>query len=452
MARAGIIFAAIALLDWGVVGAIPLGFLYLAPMLLVGSVLGSSQILVIALLCTGMAEAFDDFTWTPRTGLPRDVLYFAAFAAVGLFVREMSRNRLTALDHLHEVEHERDARRDAEEQLKALIESSPAAIVTADANGVIMMANGAACRMFALSDRNLTGKILYSFLPSLTNASRHVPSDQFFRTVMQARGQRDDGETFLADICFSTYRTSEGPRITAMVLDASEDLRTHEVAGLHQLMAGSRIAMSAVSHEIRNVCAAIAIVHKNLAQEGRLAGSEDFDALGSLVVSLERIASINLQQSSGQATEVDLVALLDELKIIMGPLLHEENISTEWVISPALPKVWADRSSLMQVFLNILMNSNRALASRYQQSRIKVVVKSSLTQVQVEFSDNGGGVAHADQLFHPFQPGATSTGLGLYLSRALMRSFGGDLHYRPLGDGACFIVDLNASTVTTQRT
>ena len=36
---------------------------------------------------------------------------------------------------------------------------------------------------------------------------------QSFRTVMQCRGRREDGEAFLADIWFSTYRTSAGSRL-----------------------------------------------------------------------------------------------------------------------------------------------------------------------------------------------------------------------------------------------
>lgn len=441
--RAAIVFVLVALLDWSVVGAIPLGFLYLLPMLLVGSVVGPLPIAVMAALCTFLAEAFDDFDWTPRTGIPRDVLYFAAFAGVGLFVREISRNRRAALEHLHEVEQQRDARREAEEQLKALIESSPAAILTADTDGVVLMANEAAHRMLALPPATLPGRTIYSYLPSLTNVSRHDPARQFFRTVMQARGQREDGDTFLADICFSTYRTNEGSRLTAMVIDASEDLRTHEVSGLRQLLEGSRIAIGAVSHEIRNVCGAIAVVHKNLSHRGLLAGNEDFEALGNLVVALERIASVNLKQSTDKPTEVDLAALLDELKIIVTPLLHEDGIASEWSVQTALPLVWADRSSLMQVFLNLITNSSRALAGN-EHPCIHITARSAKSQVLVEVSDNGGGVPQPEHLFHPFQSGATSTGLGLYLSRAFMRSFSGDLRYEAIPNGARFLVDLNA--------
>jgi len=45
-------------------------------------------------------------------------------------------------------------------------------------------------------------------------------------------------------------------------------------------------------------------------------------------------------------------------------------------------------------------------------------------------------------LFKPFQQNAKSTGLGLYLSRALMRSFGGDLRWEPGREGAIFIVEI----------
>jgi two-component system sensor kinase FixL len=439
--KAGIMIAAVALVDWLVVGEIPLGFLYLAPMLVVGASLDPWQISLIAVLCTFLAEIFDDLPWNLRTGLSRDVLYFAAFIGAGLYVRAIAINRRSALKHLHEIELQMDARREAEEQLKILIESSPAAIVTTDANGNVLMANEAAHRLLALSQGTLPGKTIHRYLPSLTNISRHEDSKQYFRSVMQARGHRDDGETFLADICFSTYRTNAGSRLTAMVLDGSEEFRTHEVSGLHQLLAGSRIAVSAVSHEIRNVSSAIGAVHQNLAHDGSLAGNKDFEALGNLIGALERIASVNLRQSSDQATEVDLAALLDELKIVVTPSLQEENIEAEWIVEPGLPLVWADRPSLMQVFLNLITNSVRALSDRGHRI-LSVNARDEGNQVLVEVADNGGGVAHPEHLFRPFQAGAVATGLGLYLSRAFMRSFGGELHYVSIPGGACFVVSL----------
>lgn len=448
--RVGALIAAIALLDWWVVGEIPLGFLYLVPMAMAGSLLSPWQIGAIAALCTFLAELFSDLRWGLRTGTSRDVLFFAAFLGAGLFVREVSRNRKVALAHLDEIKHQSEARREAEEQLRFLIESSPAAILTADASGAVLMANEAAHRMLAVPGGKLSGRMIHHYLPSLRNVCGSDASQHFFRTVMQARGQRDDGETFLADICFSTYRTDAGLRLAAMVLDTSEDLRTHEVAGLHQLLAGSRIAIGAVSHEIRNICGAIGAVHQNLLRGGLLTESKDFEALGNLIGSLERIANVNLRQSIDQATEVDLAAVLEELRIVIGPTLEEENIATQWTAEPGLPLVWADRSILMQVFLNLVTNSIRALAQSKGRN-LSVNAKAKRDQVLIEFSDNGGGVAHPEHLFRPFQDGAESTGLGLYLSRAFLRSFGGEVHYAALPAGACFTVSLNAANTRRQE-
>ena len=49
-----------------------------------------------------------------------------------------------------------------------------------------------------------------------------------------------------------------------------------------------------------------------------------------------------------------------------------------------------------------------------------------------------------ENLFRPFQRGAESTGLGLYMSRAIMRSFGGELLYEPRERGCCFAIVLHA--------
>jgi C4-dicarboxylate-specific signal transduction histidine kinase len=72
-------------------------------------------------------------------------------------------------------------------------------------------------------------------------------------------------------------------------------------------------------------------------------------------------------------------------------------------------------------------------------------------QVCVEVVDNGGGVAQPEHLFRPFQAGAESTGLGLYMSRAFLRSFHGDLRYVPIEDGACFVVELMQSSEAAQE-
>jgi PAS domain S-box-containing protein len=457
LTRAVLMTAAVAVIDWRIDGNIPLGFLYLFPMLLVGSVLSRWQIAGAAAVCTFLAELFDSFDWFSPAGIPRDILIFAAFFCMGLFVFEVVRSRQAALQYTVEIERESRARSDAEEQLKVLVESSPAAVFTTNSDGAVLLANEAAHRLFAIPPGTLAGRSIHEFLPSLVNvlssrststaggaavSEKRAP----FRTAMQCRGRRQNGEAFVADVWFSTYSTSAGPRLAAMVVDGSEDLRNREELSLHQLLAGSRILVGAVSHEIRNVCGAIAMAHANLSKSAglatTLASNKDFEALGNLILALEKIAAMDLRQMADQASNVDLASLLEEYRIIVEPALQDQDTRLAIEIQPGLPLVWADRQSLLQVLLNLTRNSERAMQ---HQSRRELTITAAFEKqrVTVRFTDTGCGVAHPDRLFRPFQQQAQATGLGLYLSRAFMRSFRGDLRYEPEPAGSSFIVELS---------
>jgi two-component system sensor kinase FixL len=439
---AALMIALIALIDSRVAAEIPLGFLYIVPMLVVGSSFTRWEICGVATVCAWLAESFDEFPWGPNTGLPRDLLYFAAFFCMGLFMHEVTRSRKLSVQQMRQIESEMTARRDAEEQLKVLVDSSPAAIITTSSNGCILLANDAANRLFGLKPGTLPGLPIRDYLPSLINVPALDSNRQAFRTAMQCRGRRADGEVFQADVWFSTYVTSAGPRLAAMVLDTSEDLRTHEESNFHQMLASSRIIVAAVSHEVRNVCGAIALVHENLARSGVLKDNKDFETLGTLVLALERIAAMDLRQSASHAAGVEIQPLLDELRIVIESSLRDGGVTIRWEIEEDLPPVWADRQSLMQVFLNLTKNSERAMEDQ-ERKELTVNARREALGVAIRFHDTGGGVAHPERLFHPFQVEAQSTGLGLYLSRAFMRSFKGDLHYEPETGGSTFVVELS---------
>jgi two-component system sensor kinase FixL len=440
--RALLMIAAIALIDWRVEGNIPLGFLYLIPMLLIGSALERYQIALCAALCTVLTEIFDNYDWFAWAAIPRDILIFAAFICAGLFTFEVVRSRQVIMRHAARIESEMEARREAEEQLQVLIESSPAGVFTADSTGSILLANEAAHRLFAVEPGSFIGRKADEFLPSLENLPALSRGRSIFRAVMQCRGRRSDGEYFLADVWFSTFQTNAGSRLAAMVVDASEDLRNREELSLNQLLAGSRILVGAVSHEIRNVAGAIAMAHANLSKSAAVQGNRDLEALGSLVEALEKIASIDLRGRSGQPASVDLPSLLEELRIVVEPALTDRDIHLTWQIDPGLPAVWADRQSLMQVFLNLVRNSERALEES-DRRELTISAHAAEHRVLIRFSDSGPGVTQPEHLFRPFQKEARETGLGLYLSRAFMRSFRGDLRYEVSVEGATFVVELS---------
>jgi signal transduction histidine kinase len=260
---------------------------------------------------------------------------------------------------------------------------------------------------------------------------------------MQCRGQRANGEVFLADVFFSTYRTAIGPRLAALVVDASEQLREREESGLEQLLAGSRILVGAVSHEVRNVCGAIAVIYENLARSGALHADRDFEALGSLVETLTRIASVELKQSRrpDPVAGIDLFETLDELRIVLEPYCRDAGIDVHWQVPEELPPVWADRHTLLQVLLNLIKNSERALDGA-PAKRIDIDLSAAGQAVLLRVTDSGPGIGSTEKLFQPFQHGAQSTGLGLFLSRAFVRSFHGELRHDPAVPGCSFVIEL----------
>ncbi len=303
LAWACVLIAAIALVDWHFENDVSFGFLYLFPMLMVGGCLRRWQIAIVAAVCTGLTEAFDPFPWVMAEGLSRVILTFAAFFATGYFGFASARSRRLADQHLREIENESELRRKTEEQLEFLISSSPATIFTLDASGNVLLANEAAHRLLRVDDTKLQGRPIAEFFPALATVPPTRDDAPSFHTEMECRGRRQDGDVFLAHVWFSTYQTKSGPRLAAVVFDTSEELRDRAEFNLQQILTGSKVLVAALCHEIRNVCGAIAVVHSKLARDERLSANEDFRALGTLVQGLEKMAGLELRQTTQSVAE-----------------------------------------------------------------------------------------------------------------------------------------------------
>jgi len=138
-----------------------------------------------------------------------------ALAGCGLFVAELSRNRRLSIE-AHRISLA------AQERLRALVETSSAAILTVDANGFIELANQAAGELLVPRDGTLVGHPIAAFLPELHHALRWEEAPQF-RASMQCRGHRGNGEMFVADVWFSTYKEGGEPKVAAIIAEVAED-------------------------------------------------------------------------------------------------------------------------------------------------------------------------------------------------------------------------------------
>jgi two-component system sensor kinase FixL len=156
------------------------------------------------------------------------------------------------------------------------------------------------------------------------------------------------------------------------------------------------------------------------------------------------MANLELRSRAGEVPELEDVSLrrvLDDLRIVIESEWTGINGLVRWHLPKSLPRVVADPHGLLQAFLNLAQNSHRAVQeSSIRELDITVCVEEGLALTR--FRDSGPGINCPEQLFQPFQPAAGGTGLGLYVSRALVRSYGGDIRFEPQPSGACFVVEL----------
>lgn len=386
--------------------------------------------IVVAATLWVLPQMFGSVIWLPG---PRTTLI--VLSVVCLAEMQQRRAELRAKERQHEDEERQ------QEEWAIFFENNPAAIVSADGHGRIVLANRAAHKLLGVENGSLPGQALHPCLPALASALRIERESPIMHTINECRGWRPDHSMFMADVCFSVTNTVVGTRLGAVLVDASERLQERERRALRSSMASSEIAMGAVLHEIRNLSAAAALMHTNLEKFPKITENPDFQALGNLVRALAKIASAELRPGEGSQSSVDLHALLDQLRIIIDPWFEESEMQVKWNIATDLPHVWGENAGLMQIFMNLAQNSNKAMVNSQER---ELTISGSLEDdfVVVRFIDTGPGVQAPEQLFEALQSRTGLKGLGLYLSRAIAHSICGDLKWEPTSRGSCFAVQL----------
>jgi two-component system, LuxR family, sensor kinase FixL len=202
----GVLVVVIAAIDWWTKPYFSLGFLYLFPIMLAAGFLPRWAIVLLGLGCAVLSERFSNLD--PADAHIRQGFEALALCGCGLLMSEVLRNRRLG--------------QEAEERVRVLVETSPAAILTVNEGGLIQLANQAAAELLAPRDGNLIGEPIAAFLPELHHALRPEEGPQF-RASMQCRGHRGNGESFLAEVWFSSYKEGTTPKLAAIIADVSEE-------------------------------------------------------------------------------------------------------------------------------------------------------------------------------------------------------------------------------------
>ncbi|GAB5526885.1 MAG: sensor histidine kinase [Roseivirga sp.] len=214
--------------------------------------------------------------------------------------------------------------------------------------------------------------------------------------------------------------------------------------------------MRVMTHEIMNsttpVLSLIRVVNKKLIREEELV---TLDAKGqkNVAISLNAIEErtsgmlkfveaykkIN-RPISPHAESVESAALIGPVTSLMTPqkdidLTVKDEINSTLVL---------DKSLMTQVLINLVQNALDAVKS-IENPKVMITASQSDGRVYIEVSDNGPGVAAnaIQEIFVPFYTTKPEgSGIGLALSRKIVRAHGGVLEYSRVDDITSFSIDL----------
>ena len=216
--------------------------------------------------------------------------------------------------------------------------------------------------------------------------------------------------------------------------------------------------IATVSHELRTPLAAVHGAAKTLQREDVVVGAdvvgqlltliaEQSARLSAMVDDILLASRVDSPELKIATEQVDVAEVA--LDVIAAGRAHaHERLTIELVASPS-PPVAADRDKLRQVLTNLVAN-----AIKYSPAggRIEVELEARDRHLAVVVRDEGLGIAAGDQrlIFEKFYRadanmthGVSGTGLGLYISRELVRRMGGSISVdSQLGEGSIFVVTL----------
>jgi two-component system, LuxR family, sensor kinase FixL len=439
---AALLLAGVMVLEWYSQLTFSLGVFYVFPIIVAGTVLSHPQILLAATLCALLRGQFI-VDLSPIEFWLRTLMAMLAYGGIGMLIVEISQRRTRVLDADERLRVEKTMRYQAEDRLRLLAESSPAAILTLNARAEVIGANRAAADVLGYSDPDeLRGHNMTEHVPIFASALRKSPGGRPMRTSATSWARRANGQIFPITVWFSTYGDGAARCLAGILVDTSEEVRDREREAFRHFLDYNRLLAGAVAHEIRNMCSAIRVVSANLSHRRQLQDDVDFRALSNLIDGLSRIAAFELEAGKAtRLTSTDLHQILDQLRVVIEPDWVDINGTISWRLEDVTLRVPADAHALLQVFLNLTQNSLRAVQAS-DRAHLDIHARRDGETVVVSVTDSGPGVRDTSLLFQPFRENADGSGLGLYVSRALVRTFGGDLRFVPVDSGCRFDVVL----------
>jgi nitrogen fixation/metabolism regulation signal transduction histidine kinase len=328
-----------------------------------------------------------------------------------------------------------------EQFFRTLLEHIPTGIVTFDSKGYVQHTNSGAKNMLSIEVLTHIDQ-LERVNHTLYNTVRNIkPFDQ--KVVSVTNGFRTTELTLKA----TSFRTKNDDLTLLSIQDIKNELDEKELDSWMKLI---RVLM----HEIMNSITPITSLSESLSNfltvDGRPAHPEEVDKT-SIQTTLQGLNVINEQgkslmmfvESYRKLTRLPkpdkktfkVEDLFNRMKVLYFSLKQSENVRLTVTIEPPEMELFADENLISQVLLNLLKNALEAIDETPGGQILLIAGFTSNSRPKVCVSDNGPGITDEilEQIFMPFfTTRANGSGIGLSLSRQIMRLHGGSLKARSI--------------------
>lgn len=313
-----------------------------------------------------------------------------------------------------------------EKFLSLIIESVSTGIIIANNNGGIIRVNQAASK--------LLGMPLLTHINQLAHIDKKFPklfseilpgSDQIIKVIT------DREEIQLNIRSFELLLNQKKTRVIT-ISNIGNALEAQEMEAWVKLI-------RVMTHEIMNSIAPITSITDTILYTK---GKEELD-----IDTIEALQTINstakglmnfvdsYRKFSGipqpQKTNVDLKKLIDSTISLYAQTFEDENIGIEISFENQPGYICADESQIAQILTNLFKNAIEPL-NGIENARIKIQVSCPKDQLVISVANNGTPIPEevVPHIFIPFfTTKDTGTGVGLSISRYIMRLHGGNLKH-----------------------
>lgn len=238
---------------------------------------------------------------------------------------------------------------------------------------------------------------------------------------------------------------------------AVEDTSYYSAMVQAERLAAMGQTIATLSHHVKNILQGIR-GGSYLIDAGLNSNDQEVVRKGWAIVekNQEKISNLVMDMLSfSKEREPDLVpADLNEVVAdvieLMQTRAQEAGIQLQWEPSQEMPELLFDSEMMHRAVLNVVTNAIDACA-KAEEGRILVATEYSPENklARVAVADNGEGILEKDinKIFSVFESrkGNRGTGLGLPVSKKILREHGGDIFVvSELGKGSCFTLELPA--------